>query len=465
MNPVDSIKNYLARAREYLNTLGPRRLVVLLLIIYALVFLGQTARYGFNPSAMIHLGHYYIQQNEDLTPDGAVRFIGSEKYGGNGYDGQIFYYFARTVFMKDVWPAGFNNAYRAPRVGYPLLAGLFSPLGSWGVVLGMIIVQLVLIVWGLVCLWRILPANLKYLSVFYVISPFTLQSFAVLVSDSLVVALWMIGLYYYLRMYEGSPLTPLGTAGFGGDKTRGFGDLCFRKSALAGFCFSLAVLTKESSLFLFFPLGLYALWRLDLPRILLMLGVLLPMVAWQLYLRSAHGMVPAGVLEIFLKPLNGVSGLFVYTLELIRAFLSSPSIGGLLVLFKHSAKVLLFLLIPAAILAMIKGRRPGFPLTALTLGFALLSVLIADYYYFWGIYENISRMFTPLVVLMLLHKRENPDSLTWPFFGALTALAFMVFLRLTLLVTAHPADIHKPYSGPDYGPTAPLPDNFLSPLK
>src|SRR5262245_25275732 len=114
-----------------------RHWLFIFLAYHALIVVASVRRYDGNLSAMIHFGHYYVEQNSAFTPNGATRFTGNEENGGNGYDGQIFYYFARTLFVPGAWPEGFNNAYRAPRIGYPLLIAPFAVGGAWGTVLGM----------------------------------------------------------------------------------------------------------------------------------------------------------------------------------------------------------------------------------------------------------------------------------------------------------------------------------------
>jgi hypothetical protein len=215
-------------------------------------------------------------------------------------------------------------------------------------------------------------------------------------------------------------------------------------------CFALAVLTKESSLFLLFPLGLLALTRLDWKRALLMMAILLPMVAWQAYLRTAHGMIPAGVLSIFLSPLDGVIGLARHTFVLLGEFLAAPGGGPLMALIKHGVKIVLFLLIPTALVAVFTGNVRSFLPFRLATLFTLASVLIADWYYFWSVYENISRMFTVIVPIVILLKAQDARAHTASFFAVLGLLAFLVFIRTAAITPRFDYDTFQPYSGPNY---------------
>ncbi|MDH5654500.1 MAG: hypothetical protein OEZ34_01215 [Spirochaetia bacterium] len=413
----------------------------MMLFFYTASLMIVSAPYDFNPTSMIHFGHYYIEQNQTLTPDGSIRFLGNEHYGGNGYDGQIFYYFARSLFQENAWPEGFNNAYRAPRVGYPFLAALFSVFGSWGTVAGMILTQIFLSVFSLHALLKILPADKRYLAVFYIVSPFSLQSFTVLVSDSVMVSLLMIGYFFFLRMKEDL-------------KRISLNDL------FTFIFFSMAVLTKESSLFFLFPLGLYSLFQKNLKKIILMLIILFPMVLWQVYLRQAHGMIPAGVLKVFLSPLDGILGLLVSSWELLYNFFQTPGFSSAVQLLKHSIKWLLVILILTSLQSIItvKSRsflNRDFPLR-LGIALTLFSVLLADYYYFWGIYENISRMFTILVPLMILYASGDVIRKKNLFFITLSILSLMVIFRMSFISPVHPHDVYRHYSGKNYGDHAPV---------
>lgn len=408
---------------------------------YLIPTLAHISHYDFNVTSLIRFGHYYIEQNEEYTPVGAIRFLGNEENGGNGYDGQIFYYYADSLFFGKSWPLGFNNAYRAPRVGYPFLVAIFSVFGPWGTVFGMIFVQLALLSLAAYLLYRMLEPDNRYLMLFFILSPFSLQSYLVLVSDSVMISLVIVGYYFYNRM----------------EMNRNEGKPVYSAMLWSFVAFSLAILTKEPSLFFLFPLGLLALFRRNIPGILLMLGILIPMVLWQFYLREVHGMVPAGVLKIFLSPLDGVMGLGSESLKTVGAFLTHPSSAGLKEVIKLSARILLVLLILSSVIAIFSGRvLSRFLPVRLGALFVLMSVLIADHYYFWSVYENISRMFTLLIPLHVLMKNEDESSIHWPVFLTMTILTGMVLFRTSLLTPVFPHDAYHPYTGPDYSQDTPV---------
>lgn len=416
--------------------LKSRHVFLFALAYYVIVVVAASARYEFQPTALLHLGHYYIEQNAAHVPDGVVRFIGNEENGGNGYDGQIFFFFADTLLTKNVWPDGFNNAYRAPRIGYPLLVSPFSLIGPAGTAYGMILVQLGLLAGAAAALVRMLPKESKWMVMLFVLSPFQLQSFSVLVSDSVMVSLVVIGLMFWKE----------------------------ERIVPAWVFFSLALLTKESSLFILFPLGLTALWRRQWTASVSIVAVLFPMLGWQFYLSQAHGMLPAKTLGTFLSPLDGIIGVARETWTLLAGLASQRTSAAAVSLLKHSAKLLLIAALIAAIYAALpRAKKPlrsqvdnALPYVPAAL-LAALSILVADYYYFWGIFENVGRMFTLLVPVLILLKSSTPNARTAPFFAVCLVLTGLIWLRLLLLSPVFPHDTYHPYSGPSYAGHAPEP--------
>ena len=250
---------------------------------------------------------------------------------------------------------------------------------------------------------------------------------------------------------------------------------------MAWVCFALSLLSKESALFLLFPLGLYALYRRDWKRTVLMLAVLVPMLGWQIYLRTVHGMVPAGILKIFVSPLDGIFGVAGATLETLASDLSLPA--KLVELARGLARwILIGVLFSGIYMALrLPGREQGRnPATTdgaagapggmglgrlwsavadnfhlrLAAPFCALSIIFADYYYFWGIFDNVARMFTMLVgALVLLGARLSLADLRRSglvFMLALSLLSAFVLLRALVMTPVFPHDSYQLYTGPAY---------------
>src|SRR5690554_4847508 len=107
-----------------------KKYLLLFIGLYGFTTLAIWKRYDMNPSSMVNFGKEFVVQNQDETPEGVVVLLGEEGDLGGGYDGQIFYYFSRTISSLSLdWPKGFDESYRAPRIGYPFLVSLFGFLG------------------------------------------------------------------------------------------------------------------------------------------------------------------------------------------------------------------------------------------------------------------------------------------------------------------------------------------------
>ncbi|MBP9889963.1 MAG: hypothetical protein KBF93_26935, partial [Leptospiraceae bacterium] len=248
-------------------------------LVYIVVTTSLWKKYNYNPTSMINFGMEFAIQNKEKMPDGAVVIMGSKDDLGAGYDGQIFYFYSRTISELNMnWPKGFDESYRAPRIGYPLLVGIIGFLGKTASVYAMYFVNLSLFLLSYILLRRILDEDKKIFSLFYLLSPFSLGSYAVLVSDSVMVSLVIIAYYFYLE----------------------------EENMYFVLVASLAILCKEPALFLFFPLGVKAILEKRVPKALLIVSVLAIPIMWHLYLKVTFPNWRATRLTDFILPLEGI---------------------------------------------------------------------------------------------------------------------------------------------------------------
>ncbi|MEM7180154.1 MAG: hypothetical protein AAF518_04530 [Spirochaetota bacterium] len=345
---------------------------------------------------MINFGKEFVLQNSVEVPGKAVVMQGYKGDLGNGYDGQIFYFFSRPIsnFSTD-WPKGFDESYRAPRIGYPFLIAIFGLFGKKAAVFGMYFINLSLFICSVFFLRRMLQDRTQYLLLFYVLSPFSLGSYSVLVSDSVMVSLVIIAYYFYQK----------------------------QKYLYFVLLASLAILTKEPALFLFFPLGLKALWKRNYQQIFWVLAILFIPFAWHFYLKITFPHWRASRLTDFIVPLEGIMR---YLQEIYQAFVS-PTVPGLKPLLRSLSRLPLLLLFLLGIVATFTGKLTKAFEYRLALLFVFFMVGVASYYHFWSVYENVSRMFTLSVPLMIFLQNEDDSSHTLPYH-------FLCFLILLLFL-------------------------------
>ena len=363
-------------------------------LVYIVVTTSLWKKYNYNPTSMINFGMEFAIQNKEKMPDGAVVIMGSKDDLGAGYDGQIFYFYSRTISELNMnWPKGFDESYRAPRIGYPLLVGIIGFLGKTASVYGMYFVNLSLFLLSYILLRRILDEDKKIFSLFYLLSPFSLGSYAVLVSDSVMVSLVIIAYYFYLEEEN----------------------LYFVLVA------SLAILCKEPALFLFFPLGVKAILEKRVPKALLIVSVLAIPIMWHLYLKVTFPNWRATRLTDFILPLEGI---ITYSKSILTSVGTTTDYKELARLLSRFP--LLVLLVTGTAILFTGNIKRGIEFR---LGIALVFFMVstASFYHFWSVYENVSRMFTLSIPLFILLKNEEEDTKTGSYFF-LTFIILILFL-------------------------------------
>ncbi len=374
-------------------------------LIYLTASLLVWKKYGWNPSSQINFGKEFVKQNAEETPKGAIVFLGEEGNLGAGYDGQIFYYYSRMLsnFSLD-WPKGFETSFRAPRIGYPLLVSPFGWVGPLGTVFGMYFLNLALLAGSYLAFRNLLPEGKKFLAAFYLLSPFTLGSYILLVSDAVMVGLLVLSYWAYKK----------------------------EKFLLFSLLGGLSVLTKEQSLFLLFPLGLEAIYRKEWRKTLWIGSVLLLPGLWSLYLRTQFpNWTPAGLGQFF-DPLGGILG---YLGEIRDSFLNfqTADSGGFRGLAKKFSRFPLLVLLLTGLFLLLRGRiKLGFPFR-LGFGIAIFTVFAGGYVLYWATYENVSRMFTVTVPILLLWHAEDENLPVWPYLGLCGLVLVLFFVKLAVI--------------------------------
>ena len=399
---IDSLFLYIRKFSEKIQ----KHKFLLFAVLYIPLTLVYWSRYDFNPTSMLNFGKEFAVQNRELMPERAVVQKGEEGDLGAGYDGQIFYFYSRSINQQSGWPKGFDDSYRAPRIGYPLLGAVFGVLGKQGTLFGMYFFNLVLFFISCMLLVKMLQPKNAWLAVFYLLSPFSLGSYMVLVSDSVMVSLVIIAYWFFLN-----------------NKYLYF-------SLLAG----LAILTKEPALFFLFPLGLKTLADRDYKKSLVVLSALVYPFFWQLYLKiNFPNWSPVRLMD-FILPLEGIA---VYLHGLIHSFAANS--------WKEVAREFsrfpLFLLFLTGVYAMLDGNLKKGYVFRITLFFGFFMIGTAGHYHFWSVYENISRMFTITVPAAILLANEELTTSLKTYFLLTLGILGLYLLKILLITRAHAFEI------------------------
>ncbi|EQA46285.1 putative membrane protein [Leptospira broomii serovar Hurstbridge str. 5399] len=380
-------------------------LILLFIFIYSLSSLLVWKKYDWNPTSQINFGKEYCDLNSLQVPKGAIVFHGEEGNLGAGYDGQIFYFYSRMISGLALdWPNGFETSVRAPRIGYPLLAAPFGWLGPYGTIFGMYFLHIFFMIISFLAIRDLLPNRQKILSVFYLFSPFALGSYILLVSDTILISLLVFAYWAY-------------------KKER------FILFSLVG---GLALLTKEQALFLLFPLGVDSLLKKDFRRSLWILTSLVLPGLWNLFLKFKFPEATPARFADFFDPLGGIIG---YLREIYGLMVGSvPLDGGLFrsLAKKFSRFPLLILFLSGCTLLFRGDWKKGFPFR---LGFALtmFSIFSAGYILYWATYENISRMFTVSIPLLILWQAEDDRLSAWHYWGICGIVLILFFVKIAFI--------------------------------
>ncbi|EMY76887.1 putative membrane protein [Leptospira weilii serovar Ranarum str. ICFT] len=378
---------------------SPMKGLIVLLSLYGFVTLALWSRYQWNPSAMVNFGEEFIKKNEAETPSGVIAFKGKEGDLGAGYDGQIFYYYSRSISNFSLkWPEGFDATYRAPRIGYPLLISIWGIFGKWGNVAGMYVLSISLLYLSYLAL-RVLLKEKSHWAILYLISPFALASYSVLVSDTIMVSLIVLAIYFYEK-----------------------------ENYVSFYLLSgLALVTKEPALFYLFSLGLAALSKKDIKKMLIVGSTLLVPVLWQIYLKYTLPNWTPTRLAVFIIPFEGI---YKYLMELGASFTSGGGIKQIVRSFSKFPLVLQFLTM--FWIPFTGSWKKG---TFYKVGFSLviLMIAIANHYHFWSEYINTIRLFTFAIPLYLLIKAEDEEIVDRPFLILFLINLILILARLTIL--------------------------------
>lgn len=384
----------------YLNT-KQWLTVLVFLLLWGVTSISYWKKYEWNPSSMVNFGLEFALQNKSETPNNAILFKGEEGDLGAGYDGQIFYYFSRPLSNLNFdWPKGFDESIRAPRIGYPLLVALFGFFGKTGTIFGMYFWNISLILISYFFLRKLLDEESKPYAVLYLLSPFALGSYYVLVSDSVMVSILIIAYYFYVKENY----------------------LVFILLS------SLAILTKEQALFLLFPLGLATLFRQEWKRMIVVGLVLVIPICWHLYLSYQFPNWRPGRLTDFIMPLEGM-------ISYMESIWSQLALGNnwkdFARLFSRFPLLVLFFL--GVFLPFTGKLKKGWEFR---ISFLLVLFIVgtSGYYYYWSEYENVSRMFTLSIPVLLLLFNED-KTIRKQEYILVTLLILVLFLIKVLFIS------------------------------
>ncbi len=349
-------------------------------------------------SSLIGLWEGFAEINPGIVEPGFVI------YKEGGYDGQFFYFLAKSMFSDLDWELIVDSYFfRLHRIGFTFFVGFPAALlGFTHYPIIAFLLPMAIFLLSVTCLYDLLPESKKWLSLFYLFSPYSLNSHLLLVADGFFTSLIVIVIF-----------------------------LIHRKSNAAAILFLLtfAIFTREIGIFLAVPIIIFYISNKN-PRLTLAYSLpalfFLGFLIWTRSVSPAHlGTNPLGFGDMIDYPLFG--------------FFKSFFDGGIFHLsLKESVKILLFLQWIALSIFSVRffysesrNQIIGTHLSQSILLYLLpilasLGIIFIAEEGYWRSFDNLSRMFTlslPLAILLGAKK----DSLYLIFFRY-SSFALFIFL-------------------------------------
>lgn len=348
--------------------------------------------YDHSLSSLIGIWEGFYEINPNLVDPNFVI------YKSGGYDGQFFYLLAKDLFNENDWSLIVDSFYfRYHRIGLSFITGLFSHfLGSEHYPLITLTLLFFTFSASVYYLFKLLPDESKWLVLFYLFSPYSLNSNLLLVADSFFVSLAIISYYFYRE----------------------------KKFAIAFVFFLLTVFTRELGILFLAPIVFVSLFKREWKNVFLfsLPGILFLAFLFYGWMNTPNhlGTNPLGFKDMTDGPLFG----FVKSFFDQNTFQFKPKeLPKLLLLFSFlSILIVCYSSIKESFLKDIDILIP-------ILG-SMFVIAIAEQGY-WRSFDNLSRMFTLILPFsLLLHDVTKRYSFRF-FLG--TSIVLFIFLLIRIL--------------------------------
>ncbi|XDD48441.1 AZOBR_p60025 family cell surface glycopolymer formation protein [Leptospira sp. WS39.C2] len=359
--------------------------------VFGIVYF-KTAPYQHSLSSLIGIWEGFYEINPNLVNSSFVI------YKSGGYDGQFFYFLAKDLFYENEWSLIVDSFYfRYHRIGLSFITGLVSHfIGSEHYPLITLVILFFTFIGSIYCLYQLLPNDSKWIVLFYILSPYSLNSNLLLVADSLFVSLAIIGFYFYKE----------------------------KKFMISILFFLATVFTRELGVLFLAPIVLVAFYKKDWKQVFLFStpGILFLAFLFYGWLQTPNhlGTNPLGFRDMTDFPLFGFVKSFFDQNTFQFKLKEIPKL-----LFMISFLSMGFVCYTSIRNSVLKDINLLFPIIG-----SLLVILIAEEGY-WRSFDNLSRMFTLILPFSFLLTDVTKRKSFWIFLG--TSLLLFIFLIIRIL--------------------------------
>lgn len=366
-------------------------LLFFLLGVSGIIYI-KTAPYNHSLSSLIGIWEGFYEINPGLVDSHFVI------YKSGGYDGQFFYLLAKDLFHEHNWSLIVDSFYfRYHRIGLSFVTGVLSyTIGSEHYPIITLIVLLGTFAASVHCIFPLLPKESKWLTMFYLLSPYSLNSNLLLVADSFFVSLAIISYYFYAQK-------------------RFFFSFLF---------FLFTVFTRELGVLFLAPIVLQAFLKKDWKQVFLfsLPGVLFVSFLFYGWLHTPNhlGTNPLSFKDMTDGPFFGF----------VKSFFDDDKFQFKLKEFPKLLFLVSFLSTLAICFTAIRNSFDQNINLIIPIVGSLLVIAIAEQGY-WRSFDNLSRMFTLILPFTLLLKDVTKKLSFKIFLG--TSLLLFVFLLIRIL--------------------------------
>lgn len=259
----DSMEKPVSRTSRSGNAWRAAVVVATSVLVYLALLLYHIAPYDYNLSSLMRIGAANPYFNPSALEPGLIVFDDPQS-GGDGYDGQFYYYMIKDLLMGE---KGVPNPFRFQRVLYPTAAYAFALGRAEKLPLSMPAVNLLAIALSAVLLWRLVrdtPLWAEYL-LLYTLNIGFLIAFFYDVATPLCIGLVVVAAYFYSR----------------------------ERLWLASAMLALSLLAQENGSIVLAALCAWLAWKRNWRGAFTLATAVVPWALWQVVLWRSYGYLPA----------------------------------------------------------------------------------------------------------------------------------------------------------------------------
>lgn len=402
--------------KNFLNQINFIYMITIYIFLLLCLVFFKTKSYEFNISSLIGIWKGFAELNPTLIEKGFI------VYNDGGYDGQFFYLISKSLFINgfDTFPILDSFYLRFNRLGLSLLSGtITSVFGFKYYPYTTLSLLTVFHIYSFFLLHKLLSYKNKYLSYFYLFSPFALNSNLLLVADSLFTSFVIISIY--IMNFRGVNF-------FNTNFTENKQTYKILKSFFTFLILIFICLIRESGIIILVSFFIICIYQKDFKNTILIfvagLSYFVLITIFKLTFKAYLGTNPLGFLDLIDYPLAGF-----YNSIQFNSFTDAKNI------LRELAKFPIFMFFLLLILNIKNIKNIKDFILYIPVFFILFTAGVGEVGY-WLSFDNISRMFTLSIVWLILLK--NKEEQYNDYYALLLSFFILILLVIRIMYIKSP---------------------------